>query len=399
MRKILSRAKRFDVTRPLSPRLEITSFLANWTRARGDYPTFVFRTVVGYPDATIVMNLWDRNGLDSRLGLPKPGGQTALSERLSHPARGDLTSATPLFQTMSSLSELPILTHQPREPAPYLTSFIGCIHDPRNDTRNIGFYRGQVLDARSVAVFMDPRTDAYGIWAARLKTEREMPFAMFAGGDIRTALIAASGLGGELDSFEAAARLTDAPLALCFYEDLQFAADAEVVLTGTLTAATTNEGPFGEFKGYYSGTTSSPIFHVEKILTAPDYVFPGLFCGRQDGLTLMAYSNEMLMAQHLEAQGYEVNGVLYDLSAFGEYRVEITTRDLTQYGLLQSAMDFDARAKVFFVTDGHNRVEKTLAYSPLDVIVEPYMRYGRPEGARIGVLARDVQGKYDWSEY
>lgn len=400
MRRLLDMAKRFEVHRPLSPIREITAFVSEWERTRGDFPTFMFRKVIGYEGTTVTMNLWDGPTLDARLGVPATSRGEHFLGRLGMSRRdGRIARVTPALDRADSLRDLPILHHQPRETAPYLTSFLGCIHDPETDTTNTGFYRGQVLDGRRVAVFMDARTDAHAIWRGRLGRETEIPFVMYAGGDIRCYLIAASSLPRELDSFEVASRLDDDPLSLAQYEDVHFAGDAEVVLRGVLTSETTREGPFGEFKGYYSGTTDSPVFRVEAVLTAPGYVYPGLLCGKRDGLTLMSYSNELLMARHLAGMGYSVDRVVYDLAAFGEYQVEIVTRDVMQEGLLRAAMDHDRRAKILYVTDGHNTLGKTLSYSPLDFVCEPYIRHGRPEGERIGIVAHDVQHKYDWSEY
>ena len=73
------------------------------------------------------------------------------------------------------------------------------------------------------------------------------------------------------------ARLRGAPLPLvkCVTNDLKVPADAECILEGYLSPEghVEDEGPYGEFLGYYGGVKQNPVFHLTAITRRRDALF------------------------------------------------------------------------------------------------------------------------------
>src|SRR5262245_24061298 len=86
MRASLERSKVFQVDKPLSPDLCITRFISAWIEQYGEYPTFQFNRVEGFPDFRLVTNLLKRSTILASVGLTREnalplGGQRLLERR------------------------------------------------------------------------------------------------------------------------------------------------------------------------------------------------------------------------------------------------------------------------------------------------------------------------------
>src|SRR5439155_21769368 len=167
---------------------------------------------------------------------------------------------------LSSLAELPIMRHQPRDAGPYFTSAITCLLDPASGKRNLGFYRVEIKGPDRGALFADPRTDAHRILTAHWQAGANGgPVTRFIGGPLSCYLSAAANVPAGDDTYEFASWLSDRPIAL----DQPAGglppapADAEVVIRGHLRNELIDEAPFGEFKGYYCKPTRCPVLVVE----------------------------------------------------------------------------------------------------------------------------------------
>lgn len=395
MREAMTYARVMMVDRPLDPVLEVTAFISDWIRRHGFYPTFQFNGVRGCPGFRLVMNLLKRDILLRSLDVPETNCLDTLTKRLDGPgvvARGQSLAVN----SHEALDTLPLLHHQPRDKGRYLTSFIGCLEND-DGTWNLGFYRAYVAGPRRLVVFMDARTDAHRIVESGLKRASAVPITLFNGGPLACYLAAAAKLPADLDSFEAAARLQGRPLAIDRTNFPPAPTESEIVIRGVVTANREIEAPFGEFKGYYCAPTLSPVLEVEQIEVRDEPSCLGLFCGKESGLTLMSLQNEMLLFAHLKSLGFSVESVDYPLSAKGEFLTLIQT-PRPSLDLLDAAMAFDQRSKMFVVSESSDNLLGEMAIFPLHSRLAPHIRHGRREGERVGVVCERSTG-YDWVEY
>jgi len=118
MRESLERSKVFQVDHALSPDLGITRFISDWLARHGECPTFQFNRVAGFPRFRVVMNLLKRSTILASVGLTSenalPLGARRLLERKTAVAHAPLQAT----RRLSSLAELPIMRHQPRDAGP-----------------------------------------------------------------------------------------------------------------------------------------------------------------------------------------------------------------------------------------------------------------------------------------
>jgi 2,5-furandicarboxylate decarboxylase 1 len=139
---------------------------------------------------------------------------------------------------------------------PYLTLSCHITRDPSTGVRNVGVYRNQVHDARTLGLLAGPYTH---IMLQRRKAPDEpFPVALAMGVDPRIVQTASSPLPFGTDELAVAGALRGAPIELvpCKTIPLEVPADAELVIEGEVRPAVgerREEGPFGEFTGTYGG--------------------------------------------------------------------------------------------------------------------------------------------------
>jgi 2,5-furandicarboxylate decarboxylase 1 len=386
VRDALSCAKVMIVDRPLDPILGVTEFISDWIKRHGFYPTFQFNNVSGSPGFRLIMNLLKRDILLQNMNVTAAAWLRTFAERLQ--TSGSVQSGQSLARhQLSSMYDLPVLQHQPRDKGRYLTSFVGCLKDPSGNAYNLGFYRALVTDALQIVLSIDPRTDAHRIVSAGLQQDGGVPITLFNGGPLCCYLAAAAKLPDTIDSFDAAARLQGRALRIDQSNFPPAPVEAEVVIRGVVTERRLAEAPFGEFKGYYCAPSSGPAVDVQQIHFRQDPYYLGLFCGKESGLTLMSMQNEFLLFSHLRKCGFEVGDVHYPLRAFGEFFTLIETPS-PSLELLDAAMEFDQRSKVFIVGEQLRNVAGELSIFPFQSRNAAYVKRGRAEGERIGVVCR-----------
>jgi UbiD family decarboxylase len=106
------------------------------------------------------------------------------------------------------------------------------------------------------------------------------------------------------DETELVARMRGAPLALvqCVSNEIRVPADAEMIIEGYLDGRghVEEEGPFGEFLGYYGVMKLNPVFHLTAITMRRDALFQtstisGRSIGRTDTTLLNAVKTEAVV--------------------------------------------------------------------------------------------------------
>lgn len=388
MRHAMRSSKMFVVPEPMKPNLEITKFVSAWERRHGEAPTMLFRNIVDYPNFSILMNFTKRKMLLDWLELDREGWQETASQRLLAGSSIVSVRGTQAVSKLQSLDELPIMTHQPGDKGRYLTSAVTCLVDPETGLRNLGCYRVYVSGPDRCVIFMDQRTHGHQIFQKRAAEEPGgVPVTMFLGGCLGSYLAGAANIPLENDSYEFVSCISGREVEVDDGLNGAFPpapADAEVVIRGFLTNTCASEGPFGEFKGYYSAPTISPVIEIVDVRCRASPIFPGLLCGKESGLTLMSLQNEILMHHRLRCAGFDVDDVSNPLDAFGEYLCVIRTRSPAAE-VLEAAMEADKRCKVFIVGEQVENPFLQISRGPIRVTSETYLRRGAPEGHRLGI--------------
>ncbi len=219
-------------------------------------------------------------------------GKLSLLPRLLEVAKFPprVKSGTPSCQTVVwrgdqiDLDKIPVLTCWPEDGGPYITMTMVISKDPVRGIRNVGMYRVQQLDKRSVA--MHWQRHKTGAEHLRQMAERgeKMPVCIAIGADPASMYSASAPLPPNIDEFLFAGFLRRDPvrLAKAVTCDLEVPADADIVIEGFIdpAEALVTEGPFGDHTGFYSEADLYPKVHVTAITMRSQPIYATTIVGR-----------------------------------------------------------------------------------------------------------------------
>ncbi len=182
------------------------------------------------------------------------------------------------------LDKIPILTCWPEDGGPYVTLTMVISKDPVRGIRNVGMYRVQQLDKRTVAMhWQRHKTGAEHMRQMAERGER-MPVCIAVGADPASVYSASAPLPPNIDEFLFAGFLRRDPvrLAKAVTCDLEVPADAEFVIEGYIdpAEALAVEGPFGDHTGFYSEADLYPRVHVTAVTMRRNAVYATTIVGR-----------------------------------------------------------------------------------------------------------------------
>jgi 4-hydroxy-3-polyprenylbenzoate decarboxylase len=185
-----------------------------------------------------------------------------------------------------SLAGLPALQCWPADGGRYITLPAVFTRDPRTGQRNVGMYRLQVFDDRTLG--MHWQTHKGGAEHHRVAEEQaaspdRMPVAIALGGDPTLIYAASAPLPPGVDEvvFAGWLRGQGVELVRCATTDLEVPAQAEIVLEGYVDPRERRrEGPFGDHTGYYSLARDYPVFHLTAVTRRARPIYPTTIVGR-----------------------------------------------------------------------------------------------------------------------
>ncbi|UCC87671.1 MAG: menaquinone biosynthesis decarboxylase [Anaerolineales bacterium] len=181
------------------------------------------------------------------------------------------------------LRQLPILRCWPQDGGRFITLPTVVTRDPITKTRNVGMYRLQVRDRRTLG--MHWQLHKGGAEHTRVAQETGVagiPVAVSLGGDPAVMWCGSAPLPPGIDEFLLAGWLRGKPveLARCITQPLEVPANAEFVIEGYVNPdERAPEGPFGDHTGYYTPVDDYPVLHVTAITHRHRPVYPTTIVG------------------------------------------------------------------------------------------------------------------------
>jgi UbiD family decarboxylase len=165
------------------------------------------------------------------------------------------------------LTRLPVPTWNEGDGGPYLTLSCHISKDPETQERNVGVYRNQIHDRSTLGILVEPYGHLRYQWGKR--PNQPFPVAIVLGADPVVPMAAVAPVPYGRDELAVAGALRGKPLELvpCVSIPLEVPALAEIVIEGEiLFDDLRDEGPFGEFTGYYGGHRAPrPVIRVKAI--------------------------------------------------------------------------------------------------------------------------------------
>lgn len=184
-----------------------------------------------------------------------------------------------------SLFEFPVPKWHPKDGGRYINTFSAIVtRDPETNILNVGMYRGMILDRDRIGVLLVPSQH----WGLHFQKYREkgmhMPVAVVIGWDPALFFVAAAPLPKDVCEYDIAGSLRESPVDLikCETSDLLVPATSEIVIEGDISPDPRDfeeEGPFGEYTGYYGERLKRPVIKVSCITHRHDPILRGTLEG------------------------------------------------------------------------------------------------------------------------
>jgi 2,5-furandicarboxylate decarboxylase 1 len=189
------------------------------------------------------------------------------------------------------LHQLPSLVyHADDSPNPYLTAAMVVARDPHTQIQNLSYHRMMIAGPTTTGIYMERGRHLHGIHQAHRALARPMPIAVVLGVHPAITLGALYAGRADVDEYEIIGGLLNRPLPVTRTvtgSNLLVPAAAELVLEGEVSVTETiPEGPFGEFTGYGTGATRTPVFHVHAITHRTAPYFQDIVSGGMEHLLL-----------------------------------------------------------------------------------------------------------------
>ena len=178
------------------------------------------------------------------------------------------------------MTKLPVLTTWPLDGGPFITLPLVVTRDPESGRPNVGMYRVQVFDDRTVGMHWQRHKQGR---AHAEKWGRRIPVAIAIGGDPALTYAATAPLPPVVDEFAFAGFLRGAPVRLTKATtiDLDVPADADFIIEGWVDNDDLRvEGPFGDHTGVYSAADLYPAMHVTAITHRRDAIYAATVVGK-----------------------------------------------------------------------------------------------------------------------
>jgi len=307
-----SRGELVRVTVPVSAELEITEIVDRVSKGPShNNRALLFENVRGY-QTPVLINMFGnarrmawalgtgdleelRTNLAALLDLRPPSGLRAtlgrgagIAQALRNAGLKPRKVAHPPVQAVietdsPTLDDLPILTCWPDDGGPFITLPQVITRDPAKGTRNVGMYRLQKIDSRTLLVhWQRHKGGAEHERVAREQAKEKIPAAIVLGGDPACIWSASAPLPPDLDEYWLAGWLRgrSVPFADCITQPLEVPATADIVIEGYVDPNEHRpEGPFGDHTGYYTPVDLFPVFHVTAITCRENPIYPATVVG------------------------------------------------------------------------------------------------------------------------
>lgn len=259
------------VEREVDPEFEIAGIVRQF-QEQNQFPAVLCDNIKGYPDWSVLTNVCatDRRMAEALDSTPEEMlyDYIDLVEERREPVYVDDGPVKEVVRTgdEANLDDVPLLSHTPSEPAPFLDAEVFVCYDQENERYNTGIYRMMKKDQRKTGVFFAQGTHAYSILKQHEARDEPMEFAAYVGH--HPAAIFGCQVHTVDDEYEAIGGVLGEPLELvdCETVDLKVPANAELIVEGRIQPhVREREGPFCEFTYLLGKARESPVTEITAI--------------------------------------------------------------------------------------------------------------------------------------
>jgi 4-hydroxy-3-polyprenylbenzoate decarboxylase/2,5-furandicarboxylate decarboxylase 1 len=275
-----------DVDRPVALELDVAKALRKSASVAG--PAVVFtQNGTDFPLVGGVYN--SRRKSLIALGCTEDNAFDVLVQRLSSRIAPNYVDDGPVHENVVlgddiDLSTLPVPRYSPDDGGPYITSGFVVSHDPESGIPDIGHYRCEIIDNRTMSMMAAPgHRFAKHMAKARRLGHKTFRGSLVVGVDPVIAYSCPVQTTDDTNDWEVVGGMRGAPVDLvkCRTNDVAVPATAEVVIEFEVDfTANVSEGPLGEYTGYYTPASEKPVVRPTAITHRNGAYFQALLTGR-----------------------------------------------------------------------------------------------------------------------
>ncbi|MDG6932415.1 MAG: UbiD family decarboxylase [Nitrososphaerota archaeon] len=269
---------------PTDPRLGISAYVEAYERLN-QYPVLFFNDVEG---RKVVTNVFASLGrISVALGCGSNEDPLSCFLRLFRERLQPQQAGIAKFEVEEDdLSSIPHIVHNELDGGPYIDSGITVLKDPESGAVNMGIYRHQIFDDKTLGFLADPVHDASTIIEKYSAMRKPAPVTINLSLHPAVYLGAVARLpqpGGEMD---VAGSFLHEPLRIT--GEVPYITHSEIVIEGEIEEPwkLREEGPFGEWPKYYSGKQMVPAITVRKVMRKKDFIYLDIASAMKDHINL-----------------------------------------------------------------------------------------------------------------
>lgn len=270
------------ISAEVDPNLECSTVNYMAGRTAGS-PALLFENIKGHPGQRALYNMLgtslERFALTFGLGhmthptdvvrVLKQRMHTKMTPTVLDPCEA-LVNQNILNGADVDITMFPAPRMWPKDGGKYIGTYDAVItSDPETDRMNVGTYRQMIVDPRSVTFYASPGKDGVLDREKWWALGKPAPVAVAYGIDPVLATVAGNSFPKTESEYDYYGGIHGKPVEV-FRSDLTgllLPANAEIIVEGFCTAGdTADEGPFGEFTGYYAKPSSpTPVLRIERV--------------------------------------------------------------------------------------------------------------------------------------
>jgi UbiD family decarboxylase len=301
-----SHGELIDVDRPVALELEIAKAMRKSAAVGG--PAVVFnQNGTKFPLVGGVYN--SRAKALIAYGCTEEGAFDEIVERLKTRIPPVYVDDGPVHENVIlgddiDLSILPVPRYSPDDGGPYITSGFVVSHDPETGVPDIGHYRCEIIDDKTMTLMAIPNHRfAKNQAKAQLMGHKMFRAALVVGVDPMIAYACPIQVPEDTNDWDVVGGMRGQAVELvkCRTNDVSVPAHAEVVIEFEVDfTQTVVEGPLGEYTGYYTPAAPKPVVRPTAITHRNGAYFQALLTGRP------TTENHILKQLSFEASFYDM---------------------------------------------------------------------------------------------
>lgn len=233
----------------------------------------------------------------------------------------------------ADFTRLPVPFQHGKDGGPYLSSTLDFTINPETGLTNLGCRRMMLRGRREAGVDLNAPSDLRAIYEASVRRGETLPISFVLGAHPIDHVAATMRIPMDETDLLASLRATPLNLVKSVSNEILVPSDAEMVIEGYLDEKgyIEDEGPFGEFAGYYGVMKKNPVFHLTAITMRTDALFQtstisGPHIGCTDTAVLNTLKTEVVVWRALMTAVREPVAVNATSAGAGMFNLRISIR-------------------------------------------------------------------------